>query len=1051
MAETDEPIHGTLLINHQPDTLMNRLYTLLALTRQRLAPILQPALTFARKQADNRVYWLVGALVIASFLVFAENQLGEQNMNALGGQYAAKGPNPTELLQQWRHTPDLIGQWQLALLEMLLDMFLFIPAYVGTLLIWCGYYTEHSLFVTNPRRPRLTRLMRGLGQAVMLGTLVGAAADVVENLVLIGWLFDWPVGWVSSGLLSVIRVTKMAPIALALWYILLHPLGILLSFREAFLRLFGIDQYDQEPIRLGLLHHIDQHRQNEAAVNQHLRTLEPPQPTPLTFRRYFRTIWRGFLNVQFIVYLLLLLFGLLQLDQFDELFYSLINNDGKSRFWVLLFSLVSLGLLGGMVYVSSKLLLFVQPNYFGQFSPDQPADSAAKLLALQPELRLLRNVPLWLAHAPFVIMALTLILNYGRLNALMGEQTANAGLAYITLLMAVIASGLVFYWILRPYHQSLDAQHIALFEPLNPSHDYALLVDLAPRSILFGQGLLVATLMVFLPTVTGLPAAQTIGLYAMVCLWLAAVAYLGTLIYQFNNLPDFPLIVILVGLVLLFSRYNDNSDIRLSIPSGPNTAITAPCNVPAAQTPSLDSSLALQRPDIAAYYRQWLETRLQGDTTSQLPVIVIATAGGGIRAAAWTTEALSALNDSIPCFDRHLFAISGVSGGGVGAATYVATLAGHRDSLTCQPRHDAASLKKPVQRVITEDLISPTAAAMLFRGGVHNLMPVVVPALDRNRWLEDAWERGMLSDSVRLDSTTHQVLPQSFLRLWPSNAELKGNPLALPALLLNGAAAETGQKVVMTNLNLGNTTDSLNPFYDVADLFASIRSDVPYKTATFLCARFPFVTSGGKATGPLPNITGATCRQTSYHVIDGGYAENTGILTAVQLIKSLQRISDTIRIGTTRRPVARQVRYFLIFLPNYAAADTPGTLSTLRFLAEPVKGFLNTWNRNSVGLDQLIANTLSKDLSFNYTSLTLDTRRHHYPLGWYISKPAVEKMSEQVRADIHAGLNERQASVLCQIKTLLTSSFCPVSTPSQRPKSIPQTFGAGLGKPIKKS
>lgn len=1028
---------------------MNRFYTLLTLTRQQLTPLL----AFARKQADNRVYWLLGALVVLSFIFFTEKQLGDQNMNALGGQYAAKGPNPTELLRQWRNTPDLSGQWKLALLEMLLDMFLFVPAYVGTLLIWCGYYVDHSLFVTNPRRPRLARLMRGLGLAVMLGTLVGALADVLENLVLLGWLFAWPVGWVGQGLMSAIRVTKMAPIAVALWYMLLHPLGILLSFREAFFRLFGLSRYDQEPIRLGLLEHINQHHQHEAVVNQRLHELERQQPNlaPLTFRRYLQATWRGFLNVQFIIYLLLFLFGLLQLDQFDELFFSLISSDEKGRFGVLFFSLLALGLLGGMVYVSSKILLFVQPNYFGQFTAGQPDESAAKLRALQPELRLLRNVPLWLAHVPFLIMAVTLMLNYRRLTSLLDEQTANAGLAYITLLMAVIASGLVFYWILRPYHRSLEAQHIALFEPLNPSHDYALLVDLAPRSILFGQGLLMATLMVFLPTITGLPAAQTIGLYAVVCLWLAAVAYLGTLVYQFNNLPNFPLIVMLVVLVLFFSRYNDNSDIRLSIPSGPNTSVTAPCNVPTAPVPSLDSSLALQRPDLAAYYNEWLATRLQNDTNSLLPVVVVATAGGGIRAAAWTTEALSALNDSIPGFDRHLFAISGVSGGGVGAATYVATLAGHRDTLTCQPRHDATNLKKPVLHVITEDLISPTAAAMLFRGGVNNFMPLAVSDLDRNRWLEDAWERGMLSDSVRLDSATQQALPQSFLRLWPSKAELKGNPLVLPALLLNGAAAETGQKVVMTNLNLGNTTDSLNPFYDVTDLFASIRSDVPYKTATFLCARFPFVTSGGKATGRLPNIMGNNSRQSSYHVIDGGYAENTGILTAVQLLKSLQRISDTTRIGPTRRAVARQVRYFLIFLPNYAAADTPSTLSTLRFLAEPVKGFLNTWNRNSVGLDQLIANTLSKDLSFAYTSLTLDTRRHQYPLGWYISKPAVAKMSEQVREDIHAGFNEKRANLLCQLKTLLTPPPRPISGPSQRLKTIPQTFPSRLGKAAEKS
>jgi hypothetical protein len=55
-------------------------------------------------------------------------------------------------------------------------------------------------------------------------------------------------------------------------------------------------------------------------------------------------------------------------------------------------------------------------------------------------------------------------------------------------------------------------------------------------------------------------------------------------------------------------------------------------------------------------------------------MILIAAAGGGSRAAYWTGSVLGELQDKIPDFQRHLFAVSGVSGGALGAAAFAAAL-----------------------------------------------------------------------------------------------------------------------------------------------------------------------------------------------------------------------------------------------------------------------------------------------------------------------------------------------------------------------------------------
>ena len=84
----------------------------------------------------------------------------------------------------------------------------------------------------------------------------------------------------------------------------------------------------------------------------------------LTLRGWFGALWRGFLNVQFVIYMLAFLYGILQLDQFDELYYSLVTSGGIP-YRILFFTLLALGLLGGIVYVTSKILLFIQPTYYG--------------------------------------------------------------------------------------------------------------------------------------------------------------------------------------------------------------------------------------------------------------------------------------------------------------------------------------------------------------------------------------------------------------------------------------------------------------------------------------------------------------------------------------------------------------------------------------------------------------------------------------------------------------------------------------------------------------
>ena len=114
--------------------------------------------------------------------------------------------------------------------------------------------------------------------------------------------------------------------------------------------------------------------------------------------------------------------------------------------------------------------------------------------------------------------------------------------------------------------------------------------------------------------------------------------------------------------------------------------------------------------DIAA----WLDARGIGrDLTPprKFPILVVAAQGGGIYAASATMTLLSGLQDRCSRFARHVFAISAVSGGAIGAAAFqrFAANGGIARQGDCQdtvPTAAAGALTPRASRIATDDHLS---------------------------------------------------------------------------------------------------------------------------------------------------------------------------------------------------------------------------------------------------------------------------------------------------------------------------------------------------------
>lgn len=265
--------------------------------------------------------------------------------------------------------------------------------------------------------------------------------------------------------------------------------------------------------------------------------------------------------------------------------------------------------------------------------------------------------------------------------------------------------------------------------------------------------------------------------------------------------------------------------------------------------------------------RKWLLTPGRGyEKGKPFPLFIVAAEGGGIRNAYWTTAVLCRLRDSYPEFEKHLFAISGVSGGSVGASVYAALVS----------QQSALPHRTPIsgeyRKVLGQDLLSPVLSKGLTHDLAYQFLPVSltrvfgwVPedrAIVLERSLESAWRNAGL---------TGKPLEEGFYGLRQGT-----NVAAVPLLVLNTTEVSTGERVPIGHF-IPDTSPGVDGGQSMKMYHDLTGQDIPLSTAAFLSARFPVVTPAGTVT----TASGAT------RLVDGGYFENSATYTVRDMIREL--------------------------------------------------------------------------------------------------------------------------------------------------------------------
>lgn len=268
-------------------------------------------------------------------------------------------------------------------------------------------------------------------------------------------------------------------------------------------------------------------------------------------------------------------------------------------------------------------------------------------------------------------------------------------------------------------------------------------------------------------------------------------------------------------------------------------------------------------------------------------LVVVATAGGGIVAAGWTTTVLGGLDEVTQgVFSDRLAAVSSVSGGSFGTALFI------DDQLRRPP--EAGGWRERRERIFdwaTANSLRPAFWGMVFpdilrlvRPGFAVLEWIDGPQVriqDRSWAMEESWRR-----RVGRDRPTDWA-PPSMAEVGRAAAEGR-----VAAPIINAMLVENGVPYALTPLDLPGSLRAVRP--DAPCPFISFASALPERdlsilTAARLSATFPYVTPMsrpvdlasplGSGDLPAPPHTADSCgRQAAQaHVGDGGYFDNFGV------------------------------------------------------------------------------------------------------------------------------------------------------------------------------
>jgi hypothetical protein len=296
-----------------------------------------------------------------------------------------------------------------------------------------------------------------------------------------------------------------------------------------------------------------------------------------------------------------------------------------------------------------------------------------------------------------------------------------------------------------------------------------------------------------------------------------------------------------------------------------------------------------QAEELHRTFLAWLESRPDKElyiaSRKPYPVFIVAASGGGIYAASSAATFLAEVQDECASFARHVFVISGVSGGAVGASLFNALTNADTARADRCVRNPAQSLTDHTEQIVRSDHLSPVVALLVsdLARKLGNALAGTVESTrtDRADMLQRSFSTAFIATAsckgpVRLETcaplATGKGLDIGFSEHWSATSRA-------PGLILNTTWSETGYRVAFAPYPLHAISDGT--MFNFAEIATANTIGRTLIEAAVVSARFPGIVPAWPVINPRPG------EKQRWNFVDGGYVDNSGATSALEIYTQL--------------------------------------------------------------------------------------------------------------------------------------------------------------------
>lgn len=397
------------------------------------------------------------------------------------------------------------------------------------------------------------------------------------------------------------------------------------------------------------------------------------------------------------------------------------------------------------------------------------------------------------------------------------------------------------------------------------------------------------------------------------------------------------------------------------------------------------------------------------------PIVLVATTGGGIQAAAWTARVLTGLNEQVGGFSHDVRLISSVSGGSVGAMFFVAAYEkGEVDKnsgtqILASAEH--SSLDEVTWGLAYPDLVFtllPWLKGIGVSSGEVRTADSGFIFTDRGRMLEKSWRPRLPKGQVN-----------ATLSGWRSDAAAG----IRPAVIFNSTLVETGDRYLLASTGFVDSSENTAKREQYQGRWEFFKlypdSDLRIRTAARLSATFPYVTPAARMlrNDPARSQDGRFYRPEP-HAVDGGYYDNYGMASLLDwLDNGLQAIAARPKIMIIEiraAPIGKQGR------------PRSSSFGTLFQLANPLETMTNVRGTGQLSHNALDENLVNRiyypkvcEATFQFNNNDATGCPRNEPLNWHLTPNDMHALEDAWSN------SESIKDNIARVQTFLAGGACP--------------------------